>query len=145
MFELLASSGLQHILHSNGWASTLGHDEEEDEEEDDDDYDDGYISAFRHRLRARRGRGTDQFPKVPSDAGTQLMKDGDFGTDDYYIDRLKQRKKILATSLMWRELGIDPHGVRKRADQAISQVSTVINDDSMIIALANDNLTFLLD
>lgn len=53
------------------------------------------------------------------------MSEGHFGTDQYYVDRLKQRKNSLATNLMWRELGVDPYGVRKRANQYISQVSSV--------------------
>lgn len=51
------------------------------------------------------------------------MSQGHFGTDQYYIDRLKKRKMGFATNLMWRELGVDSHGVRKRAGQSISQVS----------------------
>lgn len=51
------------------------------------------------------------------------MGEGQFGTDQYYVDRLKKRKTGFATNLMWRELGVDAYGVRRRADQAISQVS----------------------
>lgn len=118
LFQLLASSGLQHILHSNGWATNPA--DEEDEDEEDPDY---YVPTFRHRMRTRRTRGEPQFPKVPSDAGTELMGEGHFGTDQYYVDRLKRRKMGFAAKLMWRELGVDSYGVRRRADQAISQVS----------------------
>jgi WD repeat-containing protein 23 len=120
LFELLASSGLQHILQSNGWVSNAAEDEEVDD--DDDDEPEYYLPTFRHRLRARRTRGDPQFPKVPSDAGTELMGEGQFGTDQHFVDRLKKRKMGFATNLMWRELGVDAYGVRRRADQAISQV-----------------------
>ncbi|CAL5866450.1 uncharacterized protein PFLUO_LOCUS658 [Penicillium psychrofluorescens] len=116
LFELLASSGLQHILQSNGWPGLAQ--EEDDEDDDEDDY---YFSAFRNRPRTRRRTGPVEYPKVPSDEGKELMGEGHFGSDQYYVDRLKQRKKALAMNLMWRELGIDVHGVQKRADQAISQ------------------------
>ncbi|OQD77248.1 hypothetical protein PENDEC_c003G07048 [Penicillium decumbens] len=116
LFQLLASSGLQHILHSHGWASNAA--DEDDDDEDDPDY---YVPTFRHRLRTRRARGDPQFPKVPSDAGTELMGQGQFGTDQHYVDRLKKRKMGFATKLMWRELGVDSYGARRRADQAISQ------------------------
>jgi WD repeat-containing protein 23 len=55
------------------------------------------------------------------------MGEGQFGTDQHYVDRLKKRKMGFATDLMWRELGIDAYGVRRRADQAISQVSRLPN------------------
>lgn len=117
LFELLASSGLQHILQSNGWPGLAQ--EEEEEGEDEDDY---YFSAFRNRPRTRRRTEPVEYPKVPSDEGKELMGEGHFGSDQYYVDRLKQRKKALAMNLMWRELGVDVYGVQKRADQAISQV-----------------------
>lgn len=120
IFDLLTSHGLQHILHSNGWATNPAGDEDDDEEEDDPDY---FIPAFRRRNQRGWPKENASFPKVPSDAGTELMSEGHFGTDQYYIDRLKKRKMGFATNLMWRELGVDSHGVRKRADQSISQVS----------------------
>ncbi|KAJ5548981.1 hypothetical protein N7513_006215 [Penicillium frequentans] len=121
LIELLASSGLRHILHSNGFTTTNISEnfEVDDEDEDDDDFD--YPGPLRQRLRHWRAGRTDQFPKVPSDEGTELMGEGHFGTDPHYVDRLKKRKKVLATHLMWRELGIDPYGVRKRANRSLSQ------------------------
>lgn len=120
IFDLLTSSGLQHILHSNGWATNLAANEEDDDEEDDPDY---FLPAFRRRMQGRGAKEKPSFPKLPSDAGTELMGEGHFGTNQYYVDRLKKRKMGFATNLMWRELGVDSHGVRKRADQSISQVS----------------------
>ncbi|KAJ5623095.1 hypothetical protein N7490_011700, partial [Penicillium lividum] len=117
LLELLASSGLQHVLHANGWTTNAVDALEVDEDEDDFDY----PGALRRRMRTWRAGRTDQFPKVPSDQGTELMAQGHFGTDRHYVDRARQRKKVLATHLMWRELGVDPYGVRKRANQSLSQ------------------------
>ncbi|KAJ5652225.1 hypothetical protein N7507_009651 [Penicillium longicatenatum] len=120
LIELLAQSGLHRILHSNGFATNLTENfEVDDEDDDEDDFD--YPGPLRHRLRNWRAGRSDQFPKVPSDEGTELMGEGQFGTDPHYVDRLKKRKRALATHLMWRELGIDPYGVRKRANRSLSQ------------------------
>ncbi|KAJ5572537.1 hypothetical protein N7450_009521 [Penicillium hetheringtonii] len=115
LFELLATSGLQHILRSNGWSNNLASDDEDDESDEDFD------APFIRRMRPRRTGGADQFPKVPSDEGTELMGGGQFGTNQYYVDRLKKRKRVFAQNLMWRELGTESPGVRRRADQSISQ------------------------
>ncbi|KAI9927928.1 hypothetical protein MW887_002780 [Aspergillus wentii] len=115
LLNLLASNGLRHILHSNGWRTgPLG-----EEDEDADDTDD--LGFFRYRRRNRRRAGSDQFPKVPSDAGTELMGTGNFGSNSHFVDELKKRKKALAMRLMWRELGIDVAGAQRRAAQSISQ------------------------
>jgi WD repeat-containing protein 23 len=95
------------------------------EDEDDELSDEDFMPIFRNRLRARRSTETLKLPPVPNPEGKKLMSEGHFGTDQFYGDRLRQRKKFLATSLMWRELGIDTDGVRKRAGQSISQVSDV--------------------
>lgn len=99
--------------------------EEQDQMEDEEDDfvgDDDFLPMFRNRLRARRSAETLKLPPVPNPEGKKLMSEGHFGTDQFYVDRLRQRKKSLATSLMWRELGIDTDGVQKRANQSISQV-----------------------
>ena len=96
--------------------------QEELENEDDDLGDEDFVPMFRNRLRARRSAETLKLPPVPNPEGKKLMSEGHFGTDQFYVDRLRQRKKSLATSLMWRELGIDTDGVQKRANQSISQV-----------------------
>ncbi|CAG7970780.1 unnamed protein product [Penicillium nalgiovense] len=121
LFELLASSGLQHILQANGWPTAMEEEQEQLENEDDELSDEDFMPIFRNRLRARRSTETLKLPPVPNPEGKKLMREGHFGTDQFYGDRLRQRKKFLATSLMWRELGIDTDGVRKRAGQSISQ------------------------
>lgn len=119
LFELLASSGLQHILHSSGWTANITDGLEEDEEDEENDI----MATFRRNRMRRRPRRVQQFPKVPSDEGTELMGQGEFGTDPYFVDRLKKRKRGFASNLMWRELGVDAFGVRRRADFALAQVS----------------------
>lgn len=110
LLNIISPAGLRQILHTHGLGTAPL------DEDDDEDY--GFF-GFRKR---REGRGSDEIPKVPSDAGTELMGSGDFGNNPNYIDELKQRKKALTTKLMWRELGIDVSGVRRRP-QSISQVS----------------------
>lgn len=121
LFELLASSGLQHILQANGWPTPMEEEHEQLENEGDGLSDDDFMPIFRNRLRAGRSAESAKLPPVPNPEGKKLMGEGLFGTDQFYGDRLRQRKKHLATSLMWRELGIDTDGVRKRAGQSISQ------------------------
>lgn len=122
IFNLLASSGLQHILQSHGWATNITAGGDEEEEYDDYDDDIYFMPDARRRNRQRSNKEKAPLPKVPSDAGTELMNEGHFGTNQYFVDQLKKRKMAFATHLMWRELGVDSHGVRRRTDQAISQV-----------------------
>ena len=132
VIELLAGHGLQNILQSIGGPVALQPqaqdegDEQFESEDDDSDYEERFMSRYRARAyRTRRGRPNrppPELPPVPNPEGKKLMGDGHFGTDQYYIDRLRQRKKDLTTNLMWRELGVDVYGVRKRANQIISQV-----------------------
>lgn len=112
LLNLLASNGLRHILHSNAWRGNFV-------EEDDEDDDFGF---FSYRNRPRR-TGNHEPPKVPSEEGAKLMSSGDFGSNSYYVDELKKRKRSLATKVMWRELGVDVSGGPKRDVRAISQVS----------------------
>lgn len=115
LLNLLASNGLRHILHYNGWRrGTLG-----DEDEDDEEF--GFL---RYSRRSRRS-GAENLPKVPSDEGTELMRSGDFGEDPYYVDMLKKRKKTLAAKIMWRELGVDVSGRHRLAVQSTAQVSSL--------------------
>ncbi|KAJ5965685.1 hypothetical protein N7481_012399 [Penicillium waksmanii] len=116
LFELLASSGLQHILRSNGWSTNIVGDDGDDESDDEFD------APFTRRPRPRRTGSADHFPKVPNDKGTELMGGGQFGTNPYFVDRLKKRKGVFATNLMWRELGTESYGLRRRAGQSLSQV-----------------------
>ncbi|KAJ5154586.1 uncharacterized protein N7500_010025 [Penicillium coprophilum] len=135
LFELLASSGLQHILQANGWPAAMGEEQEHLGNEDDELSDEDFMPIFRNRLRARRSTERVTLPPVPNPEGKKLMGEGHFGTDQFYGDRLRQRKKFLTTSLMWRELGVDTDGVRKRAGQSISQFS---DDGNFFFCCAQD-------
>ncbi|KAL4924869.1 WD40 repeat domain-containing protein [Aspergillus undulatus] len=74
------------------------------------------------RRPPRRRRGPPQYPKVPSDEGMKLMRSGKFGTDSNYVDDRMKRKKSLAERIMWRELGIEGHGLQRR------KVSSIVQD-----------------
>jgi len=80
--------------------------------DDDDDH---------HFIRRRRGRtrpDPNRFPKVPSEAGAQLMNSGNFGANEIRsLDTITQKKK-LARRILDRELGIDT-GARKIANQQL--------------------------
>ena len=87
------------------------------------DVDEGVQDILAHHYpRRRRNAGRNEYPKVPNTAGRFLMKSGTFGDDPYFVDEEKKRKRTLATSLMYRELGIDPDGVRKRQKRSLGQV-----------------------
>lgn len=114
LLNLLASNGLRHILHYNGWrGGTLG-------DEDDDDE----VFGFLRYSRKSRRSGAENLPKVPSDEGTELMRSGDFGENPSYVDMLRKRKKTLAAKIMWRELGVDVSGRHRVAVQSTAQVSS---------------------
>lgn len=109
LLNILAPTGLRQILRHHGvHGGPLG-----DSDEDDD------FGIFT--FRKRRHGASDEPPKVPSDAGTELMGLGDFGSNLYYADELRKRKNALATKLMWRELGLDTVG-GQRPTRSISQV-----------------------
>jgi WD repeat-containing protein 23 len=118
------------MLHAHGWPTAeeeeqerLEVEQEAENDEEEEDSDDDFMPMFRNRLRARQPGKVAELPPVPNPEGKKLMSEGQFGTDQNYLDRLRQRRKGLATNLMWRELGIDTQGARKRADQSMSQVS----------------------
>lgn len=104
------------MLYPNGWPYGT----ERDEFGEVEDYDEEVLS----HLMGRQRMPNFAWPKIPSDAGTKLMTSGHFGTNPYYVDRMKKRKEVFAAHLMRRELGIDPHGVWSRANQSICQVRT---------------------
>ncbi|KAB8236885.1 WD40 repeat domain-containing protein [Aspergillus alliaceus] len=88
--------------------------------DDEDEEDEELAGFFGFRRRARRGRG-DPAPAVPSEEGAKLMASGDFGSNFYFTDELKKRRRTLATRTMWRELGIDLPGGPRKEVQSISQ------------------------
>lgn len=109
---MLSETGLQNLLQfrqPEGWPFGSEEDPRQPSiDEDDSDDQDSFIPMLRRHVRAARRRPPAELPPVPNPEGKKLMSEGHFGTDQYYVDRLKQRKKSLATNLMWRELGVDP-------------------------------------
>ena len=111
LLNLLSANPLRDILNLDTWqGGTVG--------EDSDDLGD----VFRRRRRIGRRPTENNYPKPPSEEGTRLMGSGLFGSNPYYVDELKKRKRAIATRLMWRELGVYPDGVRKRERRSIAQV-----------------------
>ena len=96
---MLGHAGLRRIFASHGGARfTLGDlDEPENDEDRDGGTENGNVKKMTEVV----------FPKVPSDVGRMLMISGNFGSNEYYQDTLKKRKRKLARRLMNRELGLD--------------------------------------
>ncbi|KAL4906842.1 hypothetical protein BDW74DRAFT_166960 [Aspergillus multicolor] len=113
--NMLASGGLQQIFRHHGFVPGPG--------AFDDDYDDeeeeyGILGLGR---RVPRRRGPPEYPMVPSDEGTKLMRSGKFGTNPSYLDERMKRKKSFAEKVMWRELGIDGQGLQRSRVSSIAQ------------------------
>lgn len=136
ILQLLATSGLGDFFRAQGWS--LGP-QQDIIGEDDEDEDVGFFNNHMMRRGGRRGRPKFEWPKVPSDKGTQLMNSGHFGTNPYYVDRIKKRKQAFASNLMWRELGIGSHGLRMRTDQSIFQVNDFCPDHASIAKADSEN------
>ncbi|KAK2734297.1 hypothetical protein FQN55_002845 [Onygenales sp. PD_40] len=112
LFRLLGSHGLQRILRTHRISGLRF-------ELDQDDSDDDANEIFgTHGFRRRRSMTKYEPPKVPSDAGRELMYTGQYGSNPHYADKLKRRKEKLATRLMWRELAYDG---RLNSSRSISQ------------------------
>ncbi|KAF4771361.1 hypothetical protein HAV15_004462 [Penicillium sp. str.  len=76
LFELFASSGLQHILQANGWPTVMEEEQEELENEEDGLSDEDFMPIFRNRLRAGRSAESAKLPPVPNPEGKKLMGEG---------------------------------------------------------------------
>ncbi|EEH18294.2 hypothetical protein PABG_00857 [Paracoccidioides brasiliensis Pb03] len=99
LFRFIGSEGLRRILHPHRISGVQFH-------VGDDDNIYGYGSAAYPRRGSRTGKHL--LPKVPSDAGRELMYSGDYGNNLHYVDKTKRRKEKLSTRLMWRELAYSP-------------------------------------
>ncbi|KAL3471288.1 WD40-repeat-containing domain protein [Aspergillus californicus] len=117
LLNLLASGGLRQIFSYHGFnRGRAGMADDDYSDEDEAEY--GILGLDR---RVPRRRGPPQYPKVPSDEGMKLMGSGTFGADPNYVDVRKKRKRSLAEKVMWRELGIDGHGVQSTKVGSIAQ------------------------
>ncbi|KAK2757330.1 hypothetical protein FQN54_004844 [Arachnomyces sp. PD_36] len=126
LFQLLGPSGLRRILQTHAFFPRGADDEEEGDSEDweDDDHHYGFLRGSARERRRNRRPLDELYPKVPSEAGIELMGSGHYGSNSHYADEVRQRRKRLASKLMWRELGYETQGAQKRAKQQISQVGT---------------------
>ncbi|KAK2858482.1 hypothetical protein FQN49_004692 [Arthroderma sp. PD_2] len=110
LFRLLGANELHRILQGHGLLRSRSIDEPNRLD----------VNQLYGTGRRRRKR-SNLYPKAPSQAGRELMAYGDYGSDPYYVDRLKGRIKKLSTKLMYRELGTGPRGAQSRSSRAISQ------------------------
>ena len=102
--------------------------------DDDDDEDAGHgRSSGRHGRRSKPR--TDEFPKVPSELGRRLMDSGTFGSNEYYMERLKRRKTKLTARLMRRELGLETETRRRRQNMMMAQVGTSCYGNAWLVLL----------
>ncbi|QVM10571.1 hypothetical protein D8B26_005229 [Coccidioides posadasii str. Silveira] len=114
LFRLLGATGLRRILQTHGlWRGQASHNE--------DDEDAFVFGSYGFRRRRRQKPVEDLYPKVPSEAGAELMVSGTFGSNPYYLDRIKNRRTKFGTKMLWRELGLGPRGADLRAARAIPQ------------------------
>lgn len=111
LFRLIGATELHRILQGHGVLRSRSN-------ENGQGYDIYGVQATRRTRRT----GPSRYPKPPSQTGRELMISGDYGSNPYYVDRLKGRKKKLATSLMYRELGAGSRGTEIRSSRELSQV-----------------------
>lgn len=86
----------------------------------DDPESDAEFLADWPRRRRRTPKDPNRFPKVPSDAGTDLMRSGVFGANDHNYNR--RVKKNLARRMLDRELGLGDRHDRSQNNDMIIQV-----------------------
>ena len=80
---------------------------------------DGFMGMWGAR-RNRQPKDPNRFPKVPSGEGTQLMRSGAFGANDYDL----HAKKRISRRMLERELGLGDREQRKRNNDIVAQVSS---------------------
>jgi WD repeat-containing protein 23 len=97
---MLPGRVLRHYLHHNDEETTM--------------------AALRRR---QRRRAPPEYPKVPSEAGRELMASGDFGANPYFVDQSTKRNQKLFSRLLWREMDQGQRGMRAMAPRTISQAS----------------------
>ncbi|KAG5297935.1 WD domain-containing protein [Histoplasma ohiense] len=98
LFRFLGSEGLRRILPTQRISGLRFY------------LDENGNDAYRRPTYRMSGSRTGEhlLPKIPSDAGRELMYSGDYGSNLHYVDKVKRRKERLSTRLMWRELAYGP-------------------------------------
>jgi len=89
--------------------------------DDDDDNDETGLGAFSRRRRRRPRPSGDRFPKVPSEAGRELMDSGLYGSRDSHVDIRRKRRRTVSERLMWRRLGVDARSSMKKQNRLLAQ------------------------
>ena len=92
----------------------------DDDEDDDDDGSYTFSNAYRRRRRRPKPAG-DRFPKIPSEAGKELMTSGTYGSRDSFVDIRRRRRRNMSERLMWRRLGLDARPSTSRQNRLIAQ------------------------
>lgn len=118
-----------------------------------EDFDDDDDENFAIRRRRRRPKpDPNRFPKVPSDAGTELMNSGDFGTNDNQRASSTPQKKRLAARILERELGVGSRASQKANQRLMTQVfnsflktETVSNSEKGMIPSSNADMIIHYD
>ena len=88
--------------------------------QDDPESDAEFLGGWPTFRRRRTPKDPSRFPKVPSDAGLELMRSGVFGANDHNYNR--RVKKHIARRLLDRELGLGERDDRRRNNDLIAQV-----------------------
>ncbi|KAI9836979.1 MAG: hypothetical protein M1837_003139 [Sclerophora amabilis] len=92
-----------------------------DQAPEEGDFQDADGTLGGRRRRRNVAPDEDRYPKIPSDAGTELMNSGDFGLSPSYRDRNKPYQKKLSMRLLARELGLADFSRQKVLNRAIVQ------------------------
>lgn len=86
------------------------------------DNEDGFGGFGMGRPRRPKNRTMNDYPKVPSEAGRNLMASGTFGNRGGYDSASTNRKVRLSRKLLRRELGLENGSRQKTANRSIAQV-----------------------
>jgi DDB1- and CUL4-associated factor 11 len=107
-------------------------------DDDDEDEDEDWNPRWARR---RQRPDPNRFPKIPSDAGTELMNSGLFGANPAQAITSREKlslgkKKKLAWRIMERELAVGNFATEKLNNRLLAQVRPVV---SFPLARANLN------
>ena len=117
ILQLLGPATFRRIFqdHSRSGGGQEGDGENAGLEDDGD-----YVGLTRRRRRRARAFPKPACPLQPSAEGKKLMETGVFGSNDQRKTSTRQKKPLMATRLMGRELGQEVES--KKANQLITQV-----------------------
>ncbi|KAI9670762.1 MAG: hypothetical protein M1817_003872 [Caeruleum heppii] len=135
LLQILRPQGLGRLLfqRSNHRARGADDDDEEYDEDDGGDGDYGLGSSRARRRRRTDPRRQSNRPKVPSQAGVELMNSGVFGCHRPSPPQDIGRRKKIATRLLRRELGLDIGSQESRQNKLMAQELLPTSRADMII------------